>query len=120
MWYDSRPNVIAPRKFFRTKHVVAAGLFARDAGSTPAASTRFYRYFYKIIDITGKQRENKRMKTKAKRPVTKPDGFPKRLKEGNAEVTIYLQSNPSRIRNPETGSWERTGKVFDEYVLAYY
>ena len=27
------------RKFFRTKHVVAAGLFVWDAGSTPAAST---------------------------------------------------------------------------------
>jgi hypothetical protein len=25
-----------------TKHVVAAGLFAKDAGSTPAASTTFY------------------------------------------------------------------------------
>ena len=60
------------------------------------------------------------MKTKAKRPVTKPDGFPKRLKEGNAEVTIYHQANPSRIRNSATGAWEHTGKVFDEYVLAYY
>ena len=29
--------------FIRTKHVVAAGLFVRDAGSTPAASTTFYR-----------------------------------------------------------------------------
>jgi integrase len=60
------------------------------------------------------------MKTKAKKPFAKPAGFPKRLKEGNAEVTIYHQSNPSRVRNPDSGTWEHTGKVFDEYVLAYY
>jgi hypothetical protein len=28
--------------FLLTKHVVAAGSFAKDAGSTPAASTTFY------------------------------------------------------------------------------
>ena len=37
---DSSPDAIAQQKnSLRTKHVVAAGLFARDAGSTPAAST---------------------------------------------------------------------------------
>jgi integrase len=56
------------------------------------------------------------MKTNAKKPAE----FPKRLKEGNAEVTIYRQSNPSRRLNTDTGQWEATGKVFDEFVLAYY
>lgn len=56
------------------------------------------------------------MKAKAR----KVEEFPKRLKEGNAEVTIYRQSNPSRRRNPESGAWELTGGVFDEFVLAYY
>lgn len=60
------------------------------------------------------------MKTKVKTPVRNLDGFPKRLKEGSAEVTIYRQSNPSRRLNPDTGKWEGTGKVFDEFVLAYY
>lgn len=53
---------------------------------------------------------------KAKRP----EGFPKQVKEGNAKVTIYWQPNPSRSVNPETGKRERTGKVFDSYILAYY
>ena len=56
----------------------------------------------------------------AKKPARKPDEFPKRLREGHAEVTIYRQRNPSRRRNPETLQWEQTGKVFDEFVLAYY
>ena len=56
------------------------------------------------------------MKKKAK----KPEGFPKRVSEGNAEVTIYWQANPSRRLNPKTGKRELTGKVFDEYLLAYY
>ncbi len=60
------------------------------------------------------------MKTHAKSPGRKSNEFPKRLKEGNAEVTIYRQQNPSRRRNPASGQWELTGKVFDEYVLAYY
>ncbi len=55
-----------------------------------------------------------------KRNAKTPDGFPKRLKEGNAEVTIYRQRNPSRRRNPDSRKWELTGKVFDEFVLAYY
>jgi integrase len=59
------------------------------------------------------------MTTKSRKPTGKPE-FPKRFKEGSAEVTIYRQRNPSRRRNPETGAWELTGKVFDEYVLAYY
>ena len=38
------------------------------------------------------------MKTKAKKTMRKPDGFPKHPKEGNAEVTIYrqLKSNIDR------------------------
>ena len=56
------------------------------------------------------------MKTNAKRPAE----FPHRLKEGNAEITIYRHSNPSRRLNPDTGKWEATGKVFHEFVLAYY
>src|ERR1043165_7237175 len=59
------------------------------------------------------------MTPKSRKPPEKPE-FPKRIKEGSAEVTIYRQRNPSRRRNPETGAWELTGKVFDEYVLAYY
>jgi len=31
------------------KHVVAAGKFVRDAGSTPAASTIFFRTFLTIL-----------------------------------------------------------------------
>jgi hypothetical protein len=60
------------------------------------------------------------MKMKAKKPARKSAEFPKRLKEGHAEVTIYWQRNPSRRLNPVTGKREATGKVFDEYVLAYY
>lgn len=56
------------------------------------------------------------MKTKSNRS----SGFPKELKEGNAKVTIYRQSNPSRRLNPATRKWESTGKTFFEYVLAYY
>jgi integrase len=56
------------------------------------------------------------MKTNAKKSAE----FPKRLKEGNAEVTIYRQSNPSRRFNTATGKWEATGRIFHEYVLAYY
>ena len=56
------------------------------------------------------------MTTKAK----KPSGFPKKISEGNAEVTIYWLPNPSRRLNPETGKRELTGKVFDSYVLTYY
>ena len=37
-----------------TKHVVAAGLFAKDAGSTPAASTIFYRRFVEVVDFWGR------------------------------------------------------------------
>jgi integrase len=55
-----------------------------------------------------------------KRPRKPASEFPKRLKEGNASVTIYRQSNPSRRRNPRTGAWEPTGQVHDEFVLAYY
>lgn len=72
-----------------------------------------------MLDITGKQREYPRMKTKARKSPEKPE-FPKHIKEGSAEVTIYKQRNPSRRRNAETGKWELTGKVFEEYVLAYY
>jgi integrase len=60
------------------------------------------------------------MKTKAKKTMRNINEFPKRLKEGNAEVTIYRQRNASRRRNPVSGAWEATGKVFDEFVLAYY
>ncbi|HLX69357.1 MAG TPA: hypothetical protein VKV04_06995, partial [Verrucomicrobiae bacterium] len=60
------------------------------------------------------------MKTKARKSARRTPEFPKRIKEGNAEVTIYRQRNPSRRRDPESGEWELTGKVFDEYVLAYY
>jgi len=56
------------------------------------------------------------MKTKA----NKSAEFPKRFKEGNAEITIYRQSNPSRRLNHDTGKREATGKVFHEFVLAYY
>src|SRR5689334_22326353 len=56
------------------------------------------------------------MKTKAR----KPEGFPKEIKEGSAKVTIYWQANPTRRFNPHTGKREATGKVFAEYVLAYY
>lgn len=52
--------------------------------------------------------------------VNKPEGFPKEVKEGSAKATIYWQPNPSRRLNPETGKRERTGKVFDEYLLIYY
>ena len=70
----------------------------------------------KTLDLTGKQREYSRMKTNAKKSAE----FPKHLKEGNAEVTIYRQSNPSRRFNTATGKWEATGKIFHGYVLAYY
>ncbi len=50
----------------------------------------------------------------------RPSGFPKKLKEGSVEATIYWQANPSRRRNPVTKVWEPTGTVHDEYVLAYY
>src|SRR5438874_7935471 len=40
-------------KILLTKHVVAAGRFAKDAGSTPAASTTFYRGVWFVIEITG-------------------------------------------------------------------
>ncbi len=57
------------------------------------------------------------MKTKLKRPA----GFPKKLSEGSAEVTIYWQRNHSRRLNPTTGKWtDKTGDQFEEYVLAYY
>ena len=39
-----------------TKHVVAAGSFAKDAGSTPAASTIFCWGFEVSADLPGKQR----------------------------------------------------------------
>src|SRR5687767_2408766 len=35
------------------KHVVAAGKFVRDAGSTPAASTIFYGLLSIVVDMTG-------------------------------------------------------------------
>lgn len=50
----------------------------------------------------------------------KCDSFPMEVTEGSSKVTIYRQVNPSRRRNPDTQEWEPTGKVFDEYVLAYY
>ena len=57
------------------------------------------------------------MKMKLKRPA----GFPKKLSEGNAEVTIYWQRNHSRRLNPATGKWTaKTGEQFEEFVLAYY
>ncbi len=55
-----------------------------------------------------------------KKNANKPVEYPKRLKIGNTEVTIYEQSNPSRRLNADTVQWEATGKVFDEFVLAYY
>jgi hypothetical protein len=72
--------------------------------------------FTEKFDLTGKQREASRMKASAKKYAE----FPKRLREGNTEVTIYRQSNPSRRLDPETDQWVATGKIFDEYVLAYY
>jgi integrase len=56
------------------------------------------------------------MKTNARKSAE----FPKRFKEANVEVTIYRQSNPSRRFDSSTGKWAATGKVFHEYVLAYY
>ena len=41
-----------------TKHVVAAGLFAKDAGSTPAASTIFYGTFSEVLDFWGQFGDN--------------------------------------------------------------
>ena len=39
-----------------TKHVVAAGMFAKDAGSTPAASTIFNSRFNEYIEMTAKDK----------------------------------------------------------------
>lgn len=99
-----------------TKHVVVAGLFARDAGSTPAASTTFRWCFPIFLDFTGKKRENILIKT----PIKRPKGFPKLIREGSAKVTIYWQANRIRRRDPVTGAWVQTGAVHDEYVVAYY
>ena len=40
-------------KTSRTKHVGAAGLLARDGGSTPPASTILYGRFLLIVNLTG-------------------------------------------------------------------
>ena len=39
--------------FLLTKHVVAAGSFAKDPGSTPGASTIFYAVVLILLDYTG-------------------------------------------------------------------
>src|SRR5262245_58632115 len=45
------------RDSFSTKHVVAAGLFARDAGSIPAASTSLYWVIWIVLYKTGHRRD---------------------------------------------------------------
>jgi integrase len=60
------------------------------------------------------------MKAKPPAKPAKASEYPKALTVGHARATIYRQSNPSRRRNPASGEWELTGKVFDEYVLTYY
>ena len=54
MRIESGRNRIA-EKISWNKHVVAAGLLVRDAGSTPAASTIFYKCFVIVVDKTGQK-----------------------------------------------------------------
>jgi len=46
-------------KLSLTKHVVAAGEFVRDAGSTPAASTIFYWDFVTFLSFLTDCRQNR-------------------------------------------------------------
>jgi hypothetical protein len=86
------------------KHVVAAGLSAKDAGSTPAASTIFYKGFSAVIEFTGRIRDNQGVKSKpveAKPPSEK--GPIEVVKQGSSSVPIYATTNRIYHLDPVTG-----------------
>src|SRR5262245_27352297 len=71
------------RDSFSTKHVVAAGLFARDAGSIPAASTTFIGCFRLFFT----RRDNPPMKTKPARTKNRKNRKPLEvIKAGGVSV----------------------------------
>jgi hypothetical protein len=63
-----------------TKHVVAAGLFARDAGSTPAASTTWPN----VVAFSAQIRTNPH-----NRPMSLPKDWPHLVRNGNTSIPIY-------------------------------
>ena len=115
-------------KLSLTKHVVAAGIFVRDAGSTPAASTILGLCFVEILDSTGQIRDNFRMKAKKLSPglgtsemaqgqSSKSKRQPIVVSEGSVSVKIYRQINRlyQRVKDEATGKLvlvrdPRTGK----------
>src|SRR5436309_11336614 len=77
--------------FLLTKHVVAAGTFAKDAGSTPAASTIKIRDPSHILDFSAQIPHTLCMK------VPDPDEFPVSVKQGSCTVRIYRQINKGYV-----------------------
>ena len=49
-----------------------------------------------------------------------PDGFPKTLTDGSAQVRLYWQANPKKRLNKATGKLVKTAEFSDLYTLAYY
>ena len=85
----------------RTKHVVAAGWLAWDAGSIPAASTIFYWCFLIVINRTGQGRFTISMKndlSKSKSPKTRQPFDV--IKEGSILIPIYAHTNIIPHRHP--------------------
>jgi len=99
-----------------TKHVVAAGTFAKDAGSTPAASTSFYRYNLIVVDVTGLIRDNSRMKNNDCRPEKGPVEV---VKQGSISVPIYATTNRIYRLNPASGRRELKSE-HPQFTLSYY
>ncbi len=102
-------------KISLAKHVVAAGLFIRDAGSIPAASTIFHWYFEIVIDLTGQIRDNPRMITNHSAPESEPIVF----REGSSIVKVYPTVNRIYRTNPVTGQRELKSQ-HPQFTLVYY
>src|SRR5438876_2073530 len=115
-----------------TKHVVAAGVSVRDAGSTPAASTIFYGTFYIVLDKTGQRRDSPGMKRNLAEGKKEERKQPLEVvKVGNVSVPIYRQTNiiPQRdsagkiVYGPPDAKGKRRALIkyqSDIYMLAYY
>ena len=100
----------------RTKHVVAAGSWARDGGSTPPASTIVYRSFVIVVDLTVQIRGNPGMKTK---PVSPTKGPLEVVKLGSISIPIYATTNRIYRVNPAGGKRELKSQ-HPQFTVIYY
>ena len=112
--------ILRGRKPTLTKHVVAAGFLAWDAGSTPAASTILCWGFSLLLDLTGQIRDKCPVKTKPSLPKAGRDKGPLEvLKIGSCSVQIYSTLNRIYRTDPATGL-RALKSEHPQFTLTYY